>query len=127
MHSTFHISCKAVIYNPQHTKVLIPEYQPQKYGLLGGHMEEGETPDEAMRREVKEEIGVNLRHLRRLSFDLVNASLDCKVALVYECELDESTQLIVDHQELRSAVWVPIASIKDGSINVGDYRQFIVA
>lgn len=126
MHTTYNVSCKVVIYNPQHTKILIPEYQPNQYGLLGGHMEEGETPDEALRRECKEEIGVdNLKRLKRVSFDLVNRHSDEKIALVYECELDEKVPLTIDEHELRNATWVPIASIKDGSIPIGDYRQFV--
>jgi 8-oxo-dGTP diphosphatase len=34
---------------------------PNHWDFVGGHLEEGETPEEALVREVKEEIGVDLK------------------------------------------------------------------
>ncbi len=34
---------------------------PDHWDLIGGHVEEGETPDEALVREVKEEIDIDLK------------------------------------------------------------------
>ena len=34
---------------------------PQHWDLIGGHVEEGETPEEALRREVKEELNYDLK------------------------------------------------------------------
>jgi 8-oxo-dGTP diphosphatase len=33
---------------------------PNHWDLIGGHVEEGETPEEALLREVKEELGIDL-------------------------------------------------------------------
>lgn len=47
-------------------KVLLFKRSPEettnagKYGMLGGHIEKGETPEEALVREVKEEAGVEI-------------------------------------------------------------------
>ena len=35
---------------------------PNHWDFFGGHVEEGETPEEALVREVREELGVDLAH-----------------------------------------------------------------
>jgi len=37
---------------------------PNCWDLIGGHVEEGETPEEALIREVKEELGITLDDFR---------------------------------------------------------------
>ena len=34
---------------------------PNYWDLIGGHVEEGETPDQALVREVKEELNIDLK------------------------------------------------------------------
>jgi 8-oxo-dGTP diphosphatase len=34
---------------------------PNHWDLIGGHVEEGETPEEALVREVKEELGIDIK------------------------------------------------------------------
>lgn len=37
---------------------------PDYWGFFGGGIEEGETPEEAVKREAKEELGIELKDLR---------------------------------------------------------------
>jgi len=50
---------------------------PGKYGMLGGHIEKGESPEEALRREVKEEAGVELGSFKKLkTYELEEVQLN---------------------------------------------------
>ena len=39
---------------------------PNHWDLIGGHVEDGETPEEALVREVKEELDIELKGVRFL-------------------------------------------------------------
>jgi 8-oxo-dGTP diphosphatase len=72
-------------------KILLLERSKAKgggYGLVGGHVEDGETPMEALIREVKEEINIDLHmrdlHLFRVVFREKNKNH--KVHLIFKAE-----------------------------------------
>lgn len=124
---TFRVSCKIVLFNQDRTKVLLPEYKPGAFGLIGGHLDTGESPDDAIRREIKEELGINyIGPLKRVSFDLVNKATDSKIALAYHGELDETSELHINVDELTQIKWIDIDDIHSGKVYFGDYRQFII-
>ena len=50
---------------------------PGKYGMLGGHIEKGESPEEALKREIKEEAGVELGSFKKLkTYELDDVQLN---------------------------------------------------
>ena len=50
---------------------------PNHWDLIGGHVEEGETPEQALVREVKEEIGIDLKYFQSFR------RIDCAIGDVY--------------------------------------------
>lgn len=81
--------------------------------LPGGHIEFGETGAEALRREVKEELGVDATVGKFLgivenSF-LQHGKRHCEINLVYEMELDGAAS--VAQEEWIEFEWWPVAEI----------------
>ena len=64
-------------------KVLLFKRSPEettnagKYGMLGGHIEKGESPEAALKREIKEEAGVELKSFKKLkTYELDDVQLN---------------------------------------------------
>lgn len=62
------VSVKAAIFNDKHELLMIRLHEGDRYGMPGGHLEAGEMPDEAIRRELHEETGVKDYTLKRADF-----------------------------------------------------------
>ncbi|MBM3210337.1 NUDIX domain-containing protein [Candidatus Saccharibacteria bacterium] len=120
---TMPVSCKAALFNPSRTKVVIVELAPGKFGLPGGHMEADETPDVAVRRELAEEIGLTDTRLIRTDFWLRPGK---KLVLGFMGYIDESTKFTLQPEEVTSISWVELSQIADGSVDIGDYSSFVM-
>lgn len=93
------------------------------YGLPGGHLEAGEDPDEAIRRELKEETGIEGIKLTRRDFW---AHEDGKIVLGYTGKLE--TVVPLSSSEPGSVTeWRPLSDIANEVINVGSYKEFILS
>lgn len=69
MHHLFKVVTKAAIFNQNKSKVLVIHMdQHDGWGLPGGHIEENEDMDDAMRRELLEECGVEPERLDKVGF-----------------------------------------------------------
>lgn len=69
MRKQFRISTKAAIFNTSRSKVVaIHLDEVGARGLPGGHMEEDETPEVAIARELLEECGLTCKNLQRKDF-----------------------------------------------------------
>ncbi len=59
----------ALILNPEGSLLLVKSHKWRDlYGLVGGHVELGETMKDAVRRDVKEETGLDVEKVRFLCF-----------------------------------------------------------
>jgi len=117
------VTCKCAIYTPNGTKVLLVEYGPHGFGLPGGHIDPNETPDEAMQRELSEELGLSRIEVQRKDFFFHRNG---KLVLGFTATLEESTPLVIQLDELSAAVWVEVDEIASGAIEVPSYRDFIL-
>lgn len=90
-------------------KLLLTRYQLKhnayrNYSLVAGYIEAGETAEQAVAREVMEEVGLrvkNIRYYKSQPWPFSSALL-----LGFYCDVDGSDQIILDENELSEGVWL---------------------
>lgn len=89
---------------------------PLGFACLAGHIEEGETPEEALHREVAEESGLKIKNFKLLIEEEVDGNV-CSRGVsvhywyVYECECTGEPELFP--QEEKSIGWFTPEEIKN--------------
>lgn len=92
---------------------------PNHWDLFGGHMENGETPEQALVREVKEEIGIELKswHLFR-RFDCAEGDAYPNIKYIFWAIIDQSPTELTLHegQKLRAITIAERKAVKFANI-----------
>ena len=114
---------KAVIVHQDHVLLVRKSpgdpYHPMRWELPGGRRIEGESLDEHIRREVKEEVGLDVvpgRPLSMWDFTLdKDPGAPLVVAIVRECFPKNPSEVSLDDQSSRDYLdhwkWVPIVDV----------------
>lgn len=114
------ISPACIIALTNGDKIMLAQHaalKTKRYGLLAGFVEIGETAEEAVAREVMEEVGLkvkNIRYYKTQPWGIVG-----NLSLGYFCELDGDDQVCLDENELSAATWhhrdsIPPEAADDG-------------
>lgn len=111
----FHLGVKALIFN-QENKMLLLKLNPRKWDLVmgggqvtwdlpGGRMHKGETPQEALKREVQEETGLSsIENIQSVSMDLTELRIPVGaedvglIYLTYSCQVGEDLSIQLSHE-----------------------------
>lgn len=66
---------------------------PNQWDLIGGHVEAGETPEQALVRETQEEIGFNLHHWRFFRrYECFSGDVYPNVKFIYHAAIDRRAE-----------------------------------
>lgn len=108
------VSVKIVLYSYDGDKVLVMKYPHHQdglqYGLPGGHLEANETPDQALIREIDEELGISIAIFEKKTFFLRSGNKG-PVILAYSAVAPESLVLKPTHPEKEYAIWMTAAEL----------------
>lgn len=123
MRKLFKVSTKAAIFDSVHEHILVIHMaQNNDWGLPGGHIEEDETPDIAISRELLEETGVIPDVLQSKNFFMHSNG---KLILAYTGEV-KNTNLKSQQNELEGiSKWISLLEFQTIQIEP-NYRKFVI-
>ena len=102
-----YISCSIIIHDNK-DKILIAQrskskkYFPLLWETVGGALERDETPEECIRREVKEELNCNIIDLKLFNVYIINED-NRYVLIVYTGKINEPIQ---HNSEIEQTQWI---------------------
>lgn len=122
-----HHAVIAIIKQNEKYLLVNRETLPSGYSLVTGHVDEGENAEEALVREVKEEVGLNITKHQLIFSGLINNSECNKGAkvhksFVYSCEVEGN--IILNKSENKEFGWYAKEEIKD--LKIGQFWENVL-
>ena len=95
------------------------------HGLPGGHVEKGEQPDVALRRELHEELNLEVGELHRADFFLREGTVG-SVILAYTATAPEGLVIQPPKPLVETAEWMHRDQIKGIEHISSEYKRFVL-
>lgn len=106
------------VIDRQKDRILMTKYagrEYKKYALIAGFTEIGETAEDTVRREVMEEVGIQVKNIRY--YKSQPWSFSDTLLLGFYCDLDGDDRIMLDREELSTGEWLhrnEIPTVYDG-------------
>ncbi len=102
----FGVRVGAIIFNREHTKVFVQKQKHDIYMLPGGRLEILENSNDAIKRELREELAieceVHLKYIIEAITNLPNGTKYHEIGFYYKAEIDEVESGYTDDKEYDS-------------------------
>ena len=106
----YNTAVSMVVLSPKHDKiVLIKQYGRDKYILVAGYVNRGEAAEDAVKREVMEELGVEVEDVRFNKSEFFEPSNT--LMLNFSC-VAKTEELNIAEKEVDSARWFSIEEVE---------------
>lgn len=126
MHARHKVSTKIALYSHDGQAVLVMHYPRRGVnGLPGGHVERGEQPDFALRRELREELNIEVGDLHRADFFLREGATG-SIILAYTATAPEGLVVQPPKPKSETAEWMQRDQIQ-GIMHIStEYKRFVL-
>jgi 8-oxo-dGTP pyrophosphatase MutT (NUDIX family) len=119
------VSTKLALYSRNFSTVLVMHYPVRNiYGLPGGHVEPQENPDDAIRRELMEELTLTVDTLRRADFFLREGDRG-PIILAYTSIASEAIAVHPTRPEFEYGKWVTKDEVDHLQMSA-EYKRFVL-
>jgi len=120
-HDKHHISVKVALFSADLQRVLVMYYPKRAiYGLPGGHIDKGESPDFALARELQEELGVSVK-----GATLRDSFVSGRIVLAYTAIVPNDFETFPPEPNFEYAVWRTKDEVAAMDTLSEHYREFI--
>lgn len=126
LHDLHEVSSKVALYSEDGQHVLVMRYpRLASSGLPGGHIDKGESPEEALRREMVEELNLEAGPLERKDFFLSGESKP-RIVLAFTGVIPIDSPMESSDYAFEYGEWVTKDEFKAIEVISPQYTEFVL-